>query len=47
MSNADRIQLIDRLRMLSAEEEWFEFKKNHVAPQQLGEYLSALANAAL
>lgn len=28
------------------ETEWFEFKRNHYEPQLIGEYLSALANAA-
>jgi ATP-dependent DNA helicase RecG len=46
MSVDDRIALIDRLRTLPMETEWFEFKRNHCEPQALGEYLSALANAA-
>ncbi len=46
MSAADRITLIDRLRALPTETEWFEFKRNNCEPQALGEYLSALANAA-
>lgn len=46
MSVDDRIALIDRLRALPTETEWFEFKRNHCEPQALGEYLSALANAA-
>ncbi len=46
MSDDDRIALIDRLRALPTETEWFEFKRNHCDPQTLGEYLSALANAA-
>jgi ATP-dependent DNA helicase RecG len=40
------IALVDRLRGLPTETEWFEFKRNHYEPQLLGEYLSALANAA-
>jgi ATP-dependent DNA helicase RecG len=40
------IALIDCLRALPKEREWFEFKRNHYEPQVLGEYLSALANAA-
>lgn len=40
------VQLIERLRARPAETEWLEFKKNHFEPQLLGEYLSALANAA-
>ncbi|MCC7020156.1 MAG: putative DNA binding domain-containing protein [Ardenticatenales bacterium] len=46
MSADDRISLIDRLRALPTETEWLEFKRNHCEPQALGEYLSALANAA-
>ena len=44
--NSGQIALIDRLRALPTETEWFEFKRNHHEPQALGEYLSALANAA-
>jgi len=46
VSERERIALIDRLRALPTETEWFEFKRNRYEPQQLGEYLSALANAA-
>ena len=46
MTNRDGIARIDRLRALPAETEWFEFKRNRFEPQVLGEYLSALANAA-
>ncbi len=46
MSRREHIVLIDRLRALPAETEWLEFKRNHYQPQLLGEYLSALANAA-
>lgn len=46
MITGDLIALVDRLRALSAETEWCEFKRNNCEPQQLGEYLSALANAA-
>lgn len=45
MSAREHIALIDRLRALP-EAEWFEFKRDHCEPPQLGEYLSALANAA-
>ena len=38
--------LLDRLRHEPRETEWLEFKENHYEPQVLGEYLSALANAA-
>ena len=46
MSGIEHIGLIDRLRALPSETEWFEFKRNHFEPRVLGEYLSALANAA-
>lgn len=46
MTERERIALIDRLRALPTETEWFEFKRKRYEPQQLGEYLSALANAA-
>ena len=46
MTERERIALIDRLRALPTETEWFEFKRNRYEPQLLGEYLSALANAA-
>ncbi len=37
---------IDLLRGQPTETEWLEFKRNRYAPEQLGEYLSALANSA-
>ena len=46
MSENRDIARIDELRSLSAETEWFEFKRNRYEPQQIGEYLSALANSA-
>ena len=46
MNEREHIALIDRLRALPAETEWFEFKRSHCEPQQLGQYLSALANSA-
>ncbi len=45
--NAEELTaLLDRLRREPHETEWLEFKENHYEPQVLGEYLSALANAA-
>jgi hypothetical protein len=38
--------LIERLRSEPQETEWLEFKANRYEPQEIGEYLSALANAA-
>ena len=46
MIERDLIALIDRLRALPTETEWFEFKRNRFEPQLLGEYLSALSNSA-
>jgi ATP-dependent DNA helicase RecG len=46
VTERERIVLIDRLRALPTETEWFELKRNRFEPEQLGEYLSALANAA-
>ena len=46
MIDAGRVELVDRLRRLPSETEWCEFKRRHCEPQLLGEYLSALANAA-
>ena len=46
MTESAHIALIDRLRALPKETEWVEFKRNHYEPKILGEYLSALANAA-
>jgi len=40
------ITLVDRLRALPTETEWLEFKRNHADPQEIGDYLSALANEA-
>jgi ATP-dependent DNA helicase RecG len=46
MSTDEHVALIDRLRALPTETEWFEFKRNRFEPQEVGEYLSALANSA-
>ncbi len=46
MNALDLIAIVDRLRALPTETEWFEFKRNHGEADQIGEYLSALANAA-
>ncbi len=46
MNNHDLITLVDRLRALPTETEWLEFKQNNGDPQEIGEYLSALANEA-
>ena len=38
--------LISELRRLPAETGWVEFKQNFVDPSEIGEYISALSNAA-
>ena len=38
--------LVRELRKLPHETDWVEFKLNQDAPQEIGEYISALANAA-
>lgn len=45
-NQADLIALIDRLRHERSEQDYFEFKENNYEPQLIGEYLSALSNAA-
>ena len=40
------VGLIHELTRLPQETEWVEFKVNDAAPQEIGEYLSALANSA-
>jgi ATP-dependent DNA helicase RecG len=40
------LQLINELRSLPCESEWVEFKHNSADPQEIGEYISALANSA-
>lgn len=46
MNTNDLAQLLDRLRHEPHETEWLEFKSNRYDPEVLGEYISALANAA-
>ena len=46
MNIQELIALVDRLRALPTETEWFEFKRNNANPKELGDYLSALANEA-
>lgn len=47
MTLADPIQLIESLRAHPSETEWFEFKRGHFDPDDVGEYISALANSAM
>ena len=46
MTKEDLNRLLNELRMLPSETEWVEFKCNYVKPEEIGEYLSALANSA-
>ncbi len=40
------VGLVNRLRKWSKETEWIEFKYNRAVPEEIGEYISALANSA-
>lgn len=40
------VSLVHELCKLPQETEWVEFKENKADPQDIGEYLSALANSA-
>ena len=46
MNSHDLIALIDQLRAFPTETEWLEFKRNYADAQEIGQYLSALANEA-
>ncbi len=46
MSNTHLTNLLSQLRALPRETEWVEFKHNNSDPNEIGEYISALANAA-
>lgn len=46
MTNSELISLVDMLRTLPHETEWVEFKLNNDAPEEIGEYISALSNSA-
>ncbi|MDD8051966.1 MAG: putative DNA binding domain-containing protein, partial [Verrucomicrobiota bacterium] len=46
MTESELQALIERLRSEPQETERLEFKANRYEPQEIGEYLSALANAA-
>lgn len=45
-SNEYLLSILQELRKLPAETEWVEFKHNNDKPEEIGEYLSALANSA-
>jgi predicted HTH transcriptional regulator len=46
MTDQSLIALLDSLIQLPKETEWVEFKVNDCKPEEIGEYLSALANSA-
>jgi len=46
MNSHDLVAFVDRLRALPTETDWLEFKRNNAEPQEVGAYLSALANEA-
>jgi len=46
VNNHELISLLTQLRLEPQESEWLEFKSNRYEPQELGEYISALSNAA-
>ena len=46
MTSAELDSKLTELLALPAETEWVEFKHNKAEPQEIGEYLSALSNAA-
>jgi ATP-dependent DNA helicase RecG len=46
MTDAELSALLDDLLAFDDEMEWVEFKHNNVNPQEIGEYVSALANSA-
>lgn len=45
-SGNELLGILNELRKLPRETEWVEFKRNNTKPDDIGEYLSALANAA-
>jgi predicted HTH transcriptional regulator len=46
-TQANLAELVDQLRRLPRETEWVEFKQNQAQPDDIGEYVSALANSAV
>jgi ATP-dependent DNA helicase RecG len=47
MSENELIKIVDELRALPKEKEWFEFKHNKQLPnKEIGEYISAISNSA-
>ena len=46
MNTAELDSFIDRLRADVGECDWVEFKTNNSDPEEIGQYISALSNAA-
>jgi predicted HTH transcriptional regulator len=46
MNSTEFANIVQGLLSLPAETEWVEFKHNNADPQEIGEYISALANSA-
>ena len=46
MNSKDLNVLLDELRSLDSENEWVEFKRNNLNPQEVGKRISALGNGA-
>ena len=46
MNDRQLLEKLDELRALPVETEWVEFKENNSKSEEIGEYLSALSNAA-
>jgi ATP-dependent DNA helicase RecG len=47
MAIKDHCKTLDRLLAEGKEKPWLEFKLNHTSPEEIGTYISALANSAL
>ena len=47
MATKDACALLARLLAETTEREWLEFKINNINPEEIGEYVSALANSAM
>src|SRR5262245_40654831 len=47
MALADPKELVRKLCSQEVEGEWFEFKRSMFDPEEFGEYVSALSNAAM
>jgi ATP-dependent DNA helicase RecG len=43
---SELIDILNKLRSQSSETEWLEFKVNNIKSEEIGEYISALANSA-